>query len=124
MEPPLVILQGRDYRIAADQTQRVERDKWNSLTVPLSAAGKWYRLAEKGALEGKQTDRTPVSEDVIRAVLADLREVWIRAEYMHGLDRGRLDNVLLVAPADAAEKTKPETSEPVNSGNVPANHKE
>jgi hypothetical protein len=117
-EPPLVILEGANLRIAADQTQSVERDKWNALSVPLSTAGKWYRLAEAGALEGKQVDRTPVSEAVIRAVLSDLRDVWIRAEYMHGLDLGRLDNVLLMTPPTAVEKTKPETLQPVKNENI------
>jgi hypothetical protein len=108
-EPPVVILQGRNLRIAADQTQSAQRDKWTTLTVPLSAAGKWYRLPEAIVLDGKHTDRTPVSEDVIREVLSDLREVWIRAEYMHGRDLGRLDNVMLITPAVGEEKTKQET---------------
>jgi hypothetical protein len=72
--------------------------------VPLSSAGKWYRLTANDALEGKQTDCTPVPDDVIREVLRDLRDVWIRGEYMHGLDLGRIDNVFLVAPVGTVEQ--------------------
>jgi hypothetical protein len=98
MEPPLVILRSRDCSIATDLTSRVKFNQWNSMTIPLNAAGKWYRLSNNRALEGLQTDRVPVSGDAIRKILSDLDTIWIRAEYLHGYDIGRLDNVLLVAP--------------------------
>ena len=111
----MVILQGRNDRIAADQQTPVTRDQWTSLSVPFSEAGKWYRLDDAGALEGKQVDRTPVSDEVIHAVLADLRSVWIRAEYMHGRDLGRMDNVFLMAAANVKEHTDRKAQEPVQS---------
>jgi hypothetical protein len=111
-KPPMVVLQGRTHRIAADQQSPIARERWTTLSVPLSGAGKWYRLGDSGALEGKQADRTPVSDDVIREVLTDLREVWIRAEYMHGRDQGRMDNVFFMTPGDREAAKGESANEP------------
>jgi hypothetical protein len=105
-EVPVAILQGARERIAVDQLQKIERDRWNTLTVPLSAAGKWYRLPENASLDGTHSDKTPVSDEVIREVLSDLRDMWIRAEHMHGRDTGRLDNVQLLVPIAAPKEAK------------------
>jgi hypothetical protein len=107
MELPLVILEGRKGRIATDLPAAFARDQWTTLSVPLDSRGKWYRfVGDRDSLEGKQKDRTPVSDDVIREVLADLRDMWIRAEYLRGEDTGRLDNVLFIAPDGSAASVK------------------
>ena len=99
MEQPLVILESRKNRIATDLPSEFKRNQWTTLSVRLDATAKWYRfVGDRNSLEGKQTDRTPVSDDVVREVLSDLREMWIRAEYLRGEDYGRLDNVLFIAP--------------------------
>ena len=105
-----MILYGHEQVIAADLPSRIKYQQWNSVRIPLHAAGKWYRLVGTAALEGKPTDQTPVSDDVIREVLSDLRDVWIRSEYLHGDDIGRLDNVLIEAPDHSVFKTQENTT--------------
>lgn len=95
---PLVILRSHNDSIATDLVSPIKYGQWNSMSIPLNASGKWYRLSQDRALEGLQTDRTPVSDDTLRAILSNLDSIWIRAEYLHGYDIGRLDNVLLVTP--------------------------
>jgi hypothetical protein len=109
IEPPLVILRSRQDSLATDLAAPIKCDQWNSMSIPLNAAGKWYRLSENRALEGLQTDRVPVSEETIRAVLSNLDSIWIRAEYLHGYDIGRLDNVMLLAPNRPASMQQQDT---------------
>jgi hypothetical protein len=104
-EPPIAILGSHKNRIAVDLSFSFNADQWIAFSIPLDATGKWYRIP-LGELvpEDPHYDRTPVDDKVIREVLTNLTDMWIRAEYWHGDDIGRLDNVQFVAPKSPVSK--------------------
>jgi hypothetical protein len=88
----VVILKGANMIIVAQFTLPTV-GQWNTVTIPLVASSFFMNNAQGAA----------VSETDFLAVLADVDEFWINAEYGDGLiETTTLDNVYFPVPAPAA----------------------
>lgn len=72
---------------------------WTHVSARLSARGDWH----VGTLDGATATAAQ-----IKAVLADVQEVVVRAEYVNGPEEGGLDNFMLSKKDPAATDTAPE----------------
>lgn len=79
-------LQGGGLSLVYDTAANPANGSWTAYAVPLTA-GAWHVSALNGAV---------ASEAQLRAALASLSALAIRAEYQTGADVGHLDNVSLV----------------------------
>jgi hypothetical protein len=83
-----VRLRGRGKVIFIDQETfgRPSPRRWKTYRVRLSLSGGWKLLTPIGQI-------TPASDDDIKDVLSELKDLWILGEFADGVDHCRLDDM-------------------------------
>ncbi|HZS38403.1 MAG TPA: laminin B domain-containing protein [Polyangia bacterium] len=81
---PLIILQGGGAGFLYSGGHDAAAT-WSAYTVPLDAGAGWTHL----------DGTTPATADELHFALAELTAIWIRGEFVNGVDDGWLDDVTL-----------------------------
>lgn len=90
-----VMLTGGDLSIGIAAGVAPSLGGWSSWEVMLTPSTGWRIV---NSLSAGTLTSTPVSEEQMRVVLADLTGMYIRGEYTNGADSAAIDNVRLVPP--------------------------
>jgi len=92
-EIPSVIMSGGGLTIEYP-TSVLPTQQWTTIRIRLDETAGWTTRSSGG------TPGTPVTADQMRAVLASLTSLQLRAEYNFGPDINSLDNVVFGAPTE------------------------
>jgi hypothetical protein len=91
-----IVIEGADFRIVYDFGSELPvANTWTPFSATVSESAGWLRqeISDGSPSDVQTLPGTPATEADIRAVLSDVRELYIRGEYSTGADETSLDNV-------------------------------